>query len=73
MADKFYESLQKLDSDEKKYDKTWDNLKKAKFCKNNLLKEMELLRSYADKMELLIGKEYIDFPTYEDILYSVKY
>ncbi len=73
LADKFYEALQKLDSDEKKYNKTWDNLKKAKFCKNNLLKEMENLRFYADQMELLIGKEYINFPTYEDILYSVKY
>ena len=73
LADKFYESLQKLDSDEKKYNKTWDNLKKAKFCKNNLLKEMENLRFYADQMELLIGKDYINFPTYEDILYSVKY
>ena len=73
LADKFYESLQKLDSDEKKYNKTWDNLKKAKFCKNNLVLDMENLRFYADQMELLIGKEYIDFPTYEDILYSVKY
>ncbi len=73
LADKFYESLQKLVDDEKKYNKSWDNLKKAKFCKNNLLKEMENLRLYADQMELLIGKEYISFPTYEDILYSVKY
>ncbi len=73
LTDKFYESLQKLVEDEKKYNKTWDNLKKAKFCKNNLVLDMENLRFYADQMELLIGKEYINFPTYEDILYSVKY
>lgn len=73
LAEKFYESLEKLDLDEKKYNKSWDNLEKAKFCKNVLLKEMQTLRKYADQMELLIGKEYINFPTYEDILYSVKY
>ena len=73
LAEKFYESLEKLDESEKKYNKTWTNLKKAKFCKDILLKEMQNLRGYADKMELLLGKEYIKFPTYEDILYSVKY
>lgn len=73
LAEKFYDSLEKLDQDEKKYNKAWSNLKKAKFCKDVLLKEMQVLRGYADKMELLIGKEYIKFPTYEDILYSVKY
>ena len=73
LAEKFYDSLEKLDQDEKKYNKAWPNLKKAKFCKDVLLKEMQVLRGYADKMELLIGKEYIKFPTYEDILYSVKY
>ncbi len=73
LADKFYDALERLDADEKKYSNTWTNLKKAKFCKENLLKEMQTLREYADQMELLIGKEFISFPTYEDILYSVKY
>ena len=73
LADKFYDVLEKLDEDQKKYSKNWDSLAKAKFCKDNLLKEMEELRGYADQMELLIGKEFISFPTYEDILYSVKY
>lgn len=73
LADKFYDVLEKLDEDQKKYSKNWDSLTKAKFCKDNLLKEMEELRGYADQMELLIGKEFISFPTYEDILYSVKY
>jgi glutamine synthetase len=73
LAEKFYQSLEKLDASEKKYNKAWSNLKKAKFCKDVLLKEMQVLRNFADRMELLIGKEYIGFPTYEDILYSVKY
>ena len=73
LSEKFHNELEKLVSDTAKYSKTWDNLKKAKFCKNTLLKDMSTLRLYADKMELLIGKDYINFPTYEDILYSVKY
>lgn len=73
LSDGFFEKLEKLTEDIKKYQKTWDNLRKAKYSKNVLLKEMQELRNYADKMELLMGKEYIKFPTYEDILYSVKY
>lgn len=73
LSDGFYTSLEKLVGYTKKYQKTWETLKKAKFCKNSLLKEMQTLRDFADKMELLMGKDYIKFPTYEDILYSVKY
>ena len=73
LSDLFFNSLEKLVEDTQKYDSSWDNLKKAKFCQKNLLEEMETLRKHADEMELLIGKEFIDFPTYEDILYSVKY
>lgn len=73
LADKFYQVLEQLDKDEKAYSKNWDSLKKAKFCKEKLLSEMQSLREFADQMELLIGKEFISFPTYEDILYSVKY
>jgi glutamine synthetase type III len=34
---------------------------------------MQVLRDCADRMELITGKDFITFPTYEDILYSVKY
>ena len=46
---------------------------RAKYCREVLLTDMEDLRKTADEMELLTGKEFIPFPTYEDILYSVKY
>ncbi|MBO7344642.1 MAG: glutamine synthetase III [Clostridia bacterium] len=73
LAEKFRVSLDKLVVDEKKYKTSWSNFNKAKYCKNTLLKDMEELRNYADQMELLIGKDFSAFPTYEDILYSVKY
>ena len=73
LSEKFHLALNKLIADEKKYKTTWSNFNKAKYCKATLLKDMEEVRKYADEMELLIGKEFYAFPTYEDILYSVKY
>lgn len=73
LSEKFAEILDKTIKDEKAYDSSWNNLKKAKYAKNTLLKDLGELRKYADEMELLTGKEFISIPTYEDILYSVKY
>lgn len=73
LSEAFSIALDKLVLDTQKYANEWTNLVKAKYCKNVLLKDMGTLRSCADEMELLIGKEFISFPTYEDILYSVKY
>ena len=73
LSAEFSSHLDKLDEDVKRYDSTWGNLEKATFCKDVLLVGMEKIRNSADEMELLIGKEYISIPTYEDILYSVKY
>ncbi len=72
-ADQFSEILDKLDESLNKYDCSWSNLNKAKYCKKYLLAQMEELRTIADKMELLIGRDFLSIPTYDDILYSVKY
>jgi len=73
LSKEFSYALDKLVTDTKRFNKDATNLVKAKYCKNTLLKDMNALRLCADQMELLIGKEFISFPTYEDILYSVKY
>ena len=73
LSEKFSIALDKLVEDVEKYNSNWANLKKAKYCQNKLLVDMTELRKYADKMELLIGKDFSAFPTYEEILYSVKY
>jgi glutamine synthetase len=73
LSEKFADALDKLINDTDKYNGAWTNLKKAKYCKDVLLKDMASLREYADKMELVIGKSFYAFPTYEEILYSVKY
>ena len=73
LSREFSYALDKLVTDTKRFNKDATNLVKAKYCKNTLIKDMNALRLCADQMELLIGKEFISFPTYEDILYSVKY
>ena len=73
LADQFAEALEKLEADTDKFNPTWDNLQKATYCQKTLLKDMDKLRSASDRMELIVGKDFAAFPTYEDILYSVKY
>mgnify|MGYP000647631557 FL=1 len=36
----------------------------ANYYHDTVLKEMELLRSYADAAEELIGEDYLPYPTY---------
>ena len=73
LSEKFALALDKLDADTCGYKGSWNNLTKARYCKKVLLEDMAVLRGSADEMELLVGKGFYDFPTYEDILYSVKY
>lgn len=73
LSESFHECVEALESDIEKYCAEWDNLKKAEYCRDVLKPDMDRLRKYADEMELLLGKSFHPFPTYEDILYSVKY
>ena len=73
LSGKFALSTEKLEKDIEGYDKTADNYTKALYCKDKLLADMEEVRKYADDMELILSKKFSPFPTYEDILYSVKY
>lgn len=73
LATKFSKAIDKLESDLNGYDKSLGNYEKALYCKDKLLVDMDEVRKYADKAELILGKKFCPFPTYEDILYSVKY
>ena len=72
LAEKFAVALDHLEVDTNEMSKFTDTLKRAQYVRDVILKDMNELRKYADKMELLIGKKYYKIPTYEDILYSVK-
>ena len=73
LSDEFSDLMDKLEEDLEKFNSSWSNLTKARYCKKILLTDMEKLREVADKMELLIGSDFSTFPTYDEILYSVKY
>ncbi|MBQ8426918.1 MAG: glutamine synthetase III [Clostridia bacterium] len=73
LSEKFSVALDKLSLDTDKFNTALSNLDKAKYCKDVLISDMNELRAYADQMELIIGKSFYAFPTYEEILYSVKY
>jgi glutamine synthetase len=69
----FYEELSRLESGLTTYPSSAPAKERALYAKDVLLDVTESLRRSADAMELLIGKQYMPYPTYEDILYSVKY
>ncbi|MBQ9514326.1 MAG: glutamine synthetase III [Clostridia bacterium] len=73
LSESFAFALSKLEDDIGGLGKCKTTIKKAKYCHDVLLSDMKELRRYADEMELLVGKKYYSIPTYEDILYSVKY
>ena len=73
LSEDYNVKLNKLVADTEKFDRAETNLEKAKYCRDYLLADMEVLRAVADETELIIGKTFTTFPTYEDILYSVKY
>lgn len=73
LTSKFANLINRFSNNLEKYNKESSNFEKAIYCKDVILVDMSELRSVADKMEIILGKEYHPFPTYEDILYSVKY
>ena len=73
LSDSFAKALDKLCADLEKYDGTLPAYERAVYCKDKFVADMAILREYADKMELIMGKDFAPYPSYEDILYSVKY
>ena len=51
---------------------TPDPLGRARLCHDEVLSAMEALRASVDAMELLCDREIWPYPTYGDILFSVK-
>jgi len=49
-----------------------DELEKACFFKDAVLPKMGELREYADELELLVSRKHWPFPTYGDLLFSVR-
>ena len=71
--DSFYSELLLLERSLERYPSKATAKERAFYSKDHLLASTEKLRDSADAIELLIGKQFLPYPSYEDILYSVKY
>ena len=69
----FYELIDKLDSDLITIkDKHVSIMETATYYRDVILTDMNAMRAVVDELELLVAKDYWPFPTYSDLLYSVK-
>ena len=69
---KLSELLQKLKADTEAAEKEPDLLTRAKIYECRVLADMEELRTVTDSAELLIPDEYLPYPTYSKLLFSLR-
>ena len=67
-----YNNLEALEGAVIKANDIADVQEKANFYREEVFAKMAALRGVADELELTVGEEYWAFPTYSDLLYSVK-
>ena len=71
-SEKISKSLDKLDKDTRKAEKEADELKAAKFYHETILTDMDALRASVDKAEAIIPDGYLPYPTYGQMLFSLR-
>ncbi len=71
-SDEIRESLAKLDADTKTAEKEENMQAKASYYHDVILTDMEELRKSVDTAEALIPAEYLDYPTYDQLLFSLR-
>lgn len=71
LTDELYAKSEKLDALHNKASAENDCMKKAKIYADEILPAMKEVRTVADSIEPLLPKEYIPFPTYEDLLFRI--
>jgi len=65
-------AMEALAADTEKAEGIEDILEQARFYHETVLAEMEALRSWTDKAEAIIPDEYLPYPTYEKMLFSLR-
>lgn len=70
--EKIGELLLKLKQDTEKVEMESDELKKAKDYHELILEDMSELRKYVDEAEAFIPDDYLPYPTYADLLFSLR-
>ena len=65
-------ALDTLEADTKKAEGIDNILSQAAFYQETILAEMETLRSWTDQAEAIIPDQYLPYPTYEQMLFSLR-
>ena len=71
-SEQILDALDALEADTKKAEAIDDILAQAAFYQKTILAEMETLRSWTDKAEAIIPDQYLPYPTYEQMLFSLR-
>jgi glutamine synthetase len=72
LADSIYRVSAELESAVEEETAAESTVRKAEIVRDKVLPKMKELRENCDTAEVLVGKEYWPFPTYEGLLYSVE-
>ncbi len=71
LTSNLYETMQVLNRTLRQVPQDKDPYAAASFYYDTILPLMRKMRSYADKIELIEGEDYLPYPSYQDLLYSV--
>ncbi|MBR2615182.1 MAG: glutamine synthetase III [Clostridia bacterium] len=72
LTEALYEKLKRLEADTERAKTVKGAKELALFSREALFADIETLRSVVDTLESLVAREFWPFPTYAEILYSVK-
>jgi len=71
-SEQILSALDVLEADTKKAEGIDDILAQASFYQETILAEMETLRTWTDRAEAIIPDQYLPYPTYEQMLFSLR-
>ncbi|MBQ8029952.1 MAG: glutamine synthetase, partial [Butyrivibrio sp.] len=71
-SEKMCEALDKLAKDTKTAEEKTESLEIAEYYEKTVLADMDELRKYADAAEALIPDKYLSYPTYGQMLFSLR-
>ncbi len=72
MTHALYEEIKQLEADTETAKGLSDTLSSAQFARDTLFEDMARIRAIVDRLEIRVAREYWPYPTYSEILYSVK-
>ena len=71
-AEKMMGALDKLEKDTREAENIADDLEKAEYYQSVILSDMDGLREIVDEAEAMIPDEYLSYPTYSRLLFSLR-